>query len=294
VKLRPSPAALAVLAALTAVLALSYMRGMLAPSRVVFEAESAFGRIRVVEARDGMRSLYTGEGRARQSALYPGRPRELLSAYTRVAVIGLALAPPDAHILFVGLGGGAMPMYARQLLPDARIDVVEIDPAIIVVAGAWFGFEADAQLVVHAGDGRAFIEAAAAGTWDVVVLDAYSDDEVPYSLTTQEFLLAVRSSLAASGVVVSNLWTRNPLYPSMLATYDAVFDDVRLLDVPQRAQRILVAGDGTRPLDRAALVAGARGLAQREAVGFDLAALVESGYELPAVPPGTTVLRDRR
>jgi spermidine synthase len=253
-------------------------------SRVIFDSPSEFGRVRVVERRDGLRYLVTGEGRARQSAIYPGRPLHLELEYTRVGAIGLALIPPDGRILFVGLGGGAMPMYARSVLPDARIDVVEIDPVIVRVAQQYFGFESDARMLVHTGDGRAFIENAPAARYDLIVLDAFSDDEVPFALTTRQFLGAVRRSLAPDGVVASNLWTANPVYPSMLATYDAVFDELHLLRVPARSQRILVAHAATRSLDRDAIAAAAQDLAARADLGFDLARLVRDGYEpLPVV-----------
>jgi spermidine synthase len=258
---------------------------------VVFESDSEFGDVRVTERSDGLRSLYTGEGRARQSAIYPGRPMQLVHEYTRVGMVGLALVDPDARILFVGLGGGAMPMYTRQVMPAAHIDVVEIDPVIVDVAQRWFGFTPDDRMLVHTGDGRAFIEAAPPGTYDLIVLDAFSDDEVPYSLTTRQFLIAVRASLTPDGIVVSNLWTAQRSYTAMLATYAAVFDQVHLLRVPQRSQRILVAGPAARPLDRPALVNAAQTLAQRVELGFDLTQLVESGYEA-APPVDAPVLED--
>lgn len=261
-------------------------------SRTIFESDSEFGDVRVTERSDGLRSLYTGAGRARQSAIYPGRPLHLEHEYTRVSVIGLALMPPDGRILFVGLGGGAMPMYARQILPAAIIDVVEIDPVIVEAAQQYFGFEPDDRMTVHTGDGRAFIERASPGTYDLIVLDAFSDDEVPYSLTTRQFLDAVRATLTSDGVVVSNLWTAASAYPSMLATYAAVFDQVHLLRVPRRAQRILIAGAANVPLDHAALVRSSRALADRVALGFDLPALVERGYEAIR-RQGAPVLHDR-
>lgn len=248
-------------------------------TRVVFESDSEFGDVRVTERSDGLRSLHTGEGRARQSAIYPGRPMQLVHEYTRVGMVGLALVAPDARILFVGLGGGAMPMYARQVMPAAHIDVVEIDPVIVAVAERWFGFVPDDRMVVHTGDGRAFIENTPPGRYDLIVLDAFSDDEVPYSLTTRQFLDAVRTRLTPNGVVVSNLWTAQRSYEAMLATYAAVFDQVHLLRVPQRAQHILVAGSAARPLDRPALVGAARALAERVELGFDLTRLVEDGYQ---------------
>ncbi|MBA4158279.1 MAG: fused MFS/spermidine synthase [Gemmatimonadetes bacterium] len=270
----------AVVAALCLVLALGYWISSVR-STVVFEGESEFGRVWVVERADGLRSLYMGDGRARQSAVFPGRPSHLEFAYTRVAMVGLALVPDDGRILFVGLGGGAMPMYARQLLPNAKIEVVELDPLIVDVAQRYFGFRPDSLLVVHTGDGRAFIEQSPPESYDLIVLDAFSDDEIPYALVTRQFLEAVRSRLSPGGVVVSNLWSSSGEYASMVTTYGAVFEQVHLIHVGRGTQRILVAGSALRPLDRSALVEASRMLARRVELGFDLPALVERGYEIP-------------
>jgi spermidine synthase len=259
-------------------------------SRVIFAADSAFGGARVVEHADGLRSLYTGAGRARQSAVYPGRPEHLESAYTRVNMIGVALAPADGHILFIGLGGGAMPMFTRVVRSAAHLDVVEIDPLIIDVAADYFGFRTDSLLVVHAGDGRAFIEAAPPGAYDLVVLDAFSDDEIPYALATRQFLEAVRAILAPGGFVTANLWGSNRLYPSMLATWAAVFDEVGLIRVGRGVQRILVAS-ADRPIDRTRLVAAARAFDDDVRPPFDLSTLVEQGWE-PWPTRGAAVLED--
>ena len=288
---RPLRSALALLV-LAAIIAAVVYAVASQRTHTVFEGESGFGRVRVTERADGLRSLYTGEGRARQSAIYPGRPMHLEHAYTRVGAVGLALVPRDGRLLFVGLGGGAMPMHARAVLPDARIDVVEIDPLIVDVAQRWFGFAPDPRMTVHTGDGRAFIEAAPPATYDLIVLDAFSDDEVPYALTTRQFLETVRSRLSPGGVVVSNLWTAQRDYDAMIATYDIVFDDVHLIDVPRRSQRILLASQSSRPLDEAALVAAARSLANNADLGFDLTALVEAGYR-PVGETRAPVLEDR-
>lgn len=290
-RIRPTArAAVLLLAALCLALALGY-RACADRSRVVFDGQGEFGRVRVVESAGGLRSLYTGPGRALQSAVVPGRPRQLELAYTRVATVGLALVPPEGRLLYVGLGGGAMPMYARQVLPDARVEAVEIDPLIVRVARRYFGVRPDSQLVVHTGDGRAFIERAPPGRYHLIVLDAFADDEVPYALTTRQFLEAVRARLAPGGVVVSNLWSANPLYPAMVATYQSVFPQVRLIRVDGRAQRILVASV-ERGLDRAALMEASRAVARRTALGFDLEELVRRGYERPG-EPAAAVLEDR-
>jgi spermidine synthase len=261
--------------------------------RPIHEADSPFGRIRVTERSDGLRALYTGAGRGRQTALYPDRPRYLESAYTRVGMIGLALVPSDARILFVGLGGGAMPTYTHHVMPAATIDVVEIDPLIVDVAQRFFGFVPDDRMRVHTGDGRVFIEAAVPASYDLIVLDAFSDDEIPFALATRQFLVAVRTALTPRGVVVSNLWTASPDYPAMLATYGAVFERVHLVRVPQRRQTILIAGPRVADADVGTIADAAQALQQRVDLGFDLRALVLNGYERP---PAVTapVLEDTR
>lgn len=261
--------------------------------RTLFEADSEFGGVRVAERRGGVRALYTGGGSALQSAVVPGRPRDLQVEYTRVGVIGLALVPPDAEILYVGLGGGAMPMHARHVLPGASIAAVEIDPLVVEVARRFFGVHEDARLRVHVGDGRAFLESAHGAHWDLIVLDAFAGNEVPLSLATREFLETVAARLAPGGVVVANLWTRAPVYDAMLATYHAVFPDVHLVRVGRRAQDILVARSGPGSLSRDSLLAAAATLARRSHPGFDLEARVRRGHR-PAPVPTAAVLRDPR
>jgi len=128
--------------------------------------------------------------------------------------------------------------------------------------------------------------------YDLIVLDAFSDDEVPYALATRTFLEAVHDALDPDGVVVSNLWSGNPAYASMLATYEAVFPRVHLVKVPRRNQRISVTGSGAAPLDRTDLIARSRELADRVELGFDLPALVEDGYEVP--PQTSAPVREDR
>lgn len=57
----PAAGVAAVAAALLLVLALGYWSSSLR-SKVIFDGESAFGRVWVVERADGLRSLYTGDG----------------------------------------------------------------------------------------------------------------------------------------------------------------------------------------------------------------------------------------
>jgi spermidine synthase len=95
-------------------------------------------------------------------------------------------------VLVVGLGGGTLPQFLRMAYPYARIDVAEIDPAVVRVAEDYFNLRQDERLRVDVGDVRAFVESAAPGSYYIIILDAYGVGTVPRHLTTVEFLRAGR------------------------------------------------------------------------------------------------------
>ncbi|MBT8335130.1 MAG: fused MFS/spermidine synthase, partial [Gemmatimonadetes bacterium] len=251
---------------------------------VLFEAEGAFGPVRVLERPDGLRELYIGEGRSRQSAVYPKVPRRLVLEYTRVAMIGPALVAPDARVLFVGLGGGAMPGYLQRVRPELRMEAVEIDPVVVDAARAHFGLSTGSRLQVHIGDGRRFVEAAEPGRWDLIVLDAFSDTDIPPALTTRQFLEAVRRALAPDGFVVGNLPTSADEYAAMVATYRTVFPSVARLEVARRLQHVVLASPLPDALGDERLAAAAAAWPDPERAGFDLSAVV-SGARVLDEPP---------
>jgi spermidine synthase len=272
-------------------LAIAVVMVVTARPTVLFETEGAFGPVRVLERPDGLRELYIGEGRSRQSAVYPRVPRRLVLDYTRVAMIGPALVAPDARILFVGLGGGAMPSYLRRVRPEARLEAVEIDPVVVEAARAHFGLATGAGLEVHVDDGRRFIEAAEPARWDLIVLDAFSDTDIPPALATREFLEAVRRALAPEGIVVGNLPTSVETYPAMVATYRAVFPSVARLAVPGRLQHVVLAAPVPDALGDARLAEAAAAWPDAEVAGFDLTEVV-SGARVVDEPPPAAVLED--
>ena len=181
--------------------------------RVLYETHSDYNEIRVTEDAGGRRALRFERG-ALQSLIRPGEPLRLELPYTQLAMAGLAFVPRPQRLLVVGMGGGAMPMFLRAVLPRAHIDVVDIDPEVVAVARRFFGFREDARMKAHVADGRRFIEAAGPA-YDVIFLDAFGPSSIPEHLATREFLAAVRARLTPKGVVVSNVWQQpSPVFIS--------------------------------------------------------------------------------
>ena len=132
---------------------------------------------------------------------------------------------------------------------------------------------------VHVGDGRQFIEKLRQ-PYDVIFLDAFGSNSIPAHLTTQEFLQAVRRAVRPDGVVVGNLWGRvaNPLYGSMVRTYQEVFDELLILNVRGAGNMILLALPRRRSLGRDELMQLARSESVAKRFPFDLGDPVRYGF----------------
>ncbi len=286
---RPFLAGLFACAALVALVALART-----DQTVLYEKASAYSTIVVTEEEKGVRTLRFGKGGARQSVVKLGDPDYLALPYARVALVGLALAKEPRRFLVVGLGGGTLPMFLRKHYPNATIDAVDIDPDVVQVAKQFFGFREDELMNAHVGDGRRFIEKSRQ-PYDVVFLDAFGSNSIPAHLTTQEFLQAVRRAVTPGGVVVSNLWGRNsnPLYDSMVRTYQEVFDELLILDVRGAGNMILLALPRKQRLSRDELMQLARKVSAAKRFPFDLGDSVNYGFlDARAKNQSGRVLRD--
>jgi len=264
---------------LAGIFALPVLTGPLrAELRVIHEKTSMFGMVIVTED-SGMRTLQFERGGARQTVVKVGDPTHLELPYAPAAFTGLALCREPRRVLVVGLGGGTLPMFLRHYYPEATIDAVDIDPDVVRVAREYFGFKEDGRMRGIVGDGRAFIEKARE-PYDMIFLDAFGSDSVPPTLTTQEFLRAVRRAVRPDGVVVGNIWGResNRLYDSMVRTYQEVFDDLYILNVRGAGNMIVLALPRRLNLSREDLAAQARRVSTTKGLRYDLGERVEFGY----------------
>lgn len=184
-----------------------------------------------------------------QSCVDPEDGRRMVFAYTRMMMALLLLQPAPERILVAGLGGGTLPTALAALLPQAAIDVVEIDPAVVAVAERYFGFAASARLRVVVADARVFVKRALArgDSYGAVLLDAYGGDYIPEHLLTREFLAEVRALLEADGVLAANTFSASRLYHHESATYQAVFGTFFNFKTPGSGNRIVLAGNGPLP-----------------------------------------------
>lgn len=182
----------------------------------------------------------------RQSCQDLRQPQRLVFEYTQMMLGSLYLSPAPRSVLIIGLGGGTLPQTLERLLPQAQIDVVEVDPAVVRVAQQYFGFHADARVHVIVQDGRVYVRRALRGPqrYQLIMLDAYDQQYIPEHLLTREFLSEVHDLLTPDGIVAANTFSSSRLYDNESVTYRAVFGPFYNL---KSGNRVILAARGPLP-----------------------------------------------
>ena len=180
---------------------------------VIFAGRSFFGVVRVLEAADhSHRLIQHGTTLHGRQNLPAGSACQPLSYYEITGPAGDLLRRAGLHfrdVAVVGLGTGALACYAE---PASRWTFFEIDPLVERIARnpSLFTFLANspARIAIAIGDGRKRIEAAAPGSYDLIMLDAFSSDAVPVHLLTREAIDAYLSRLRPGGIVALHISNR--------------------------------------------------------------------------------------
>ena len=182
----------------------------------------------------------------RQTCMNTKAPERFVMNYTQMMMSALFVNPQPRSILIVGLGGGTLPRALAQVLPTAKIDVVEIDPAVVRVAKRFFLFAPDARTSVIEADGRVFVKRALREQrqYDLIMLDAFDHEYIPEHLLTKEFLEEIEALLSPHGVLAANTFSSSRLYDHESVTYAAVFGPFYNL---KRDNRVILATKGKLP-----------------------------------------------
>ncbi len=267
-----------------------------AQQKVLYQKQSPYNTVVVTEDDQGMRTLQFGSEAVRQSVVKVGDPDHLELPYSKAMVSGITLCPEPKRVLVVGLGGGTIPSFLHKHYPLTHIDAVDIDPVVVEVARQFFGFGEDATLKAYVQDGRQFIEERP-NTYDIIFLDAFGSENIPYHLATREFLESVRRSITAQGIVVADVWSRdlNPLYDSMVRTYQEVFDELYILDVQGAGNKILIALPRRLRVGREEFARRAGAISKQKQFRFEMADLITYGYRYAdEKDPRAQVLTDKK
>jgi spermidine synthase len=193
------------------ILAILALRGPLRPPpsgmKLLYEDESAYNLVQVVEEQDGMRYLLLNEGQGIHSQWHPTQ-----IYYERTWDFFLAgpyfNTPPYTpdqvkRIAIIGLAAGTIARQFNAVYPGIQMDGIEIDPGIVNAGQDYMGMTMP-NLNVIVEDGRFALNHLDV-TYDMIGIDAYRVPYVPWHLTTVEFFQEVRDHLTDDGVTIINV-----------------------------------------------------------------------------------------
>lgn len=221
-----------------------------AQQRVIHEEHSLYRNIVVAQTGTQRCMLFRARrGMGRESCKDMANPREFVFEYASMMLASLFLNPSPERILIIGLGGGTLPEALQEMLPDATIHTVEIDPAVEQIAYRYFDYVPGPNTENFISDGRVFVKRALASgeKYDLVMLDAFEADYVPEHMLTREFLEEVTAIMTPDGVLAANTFSRSALYDYESVTYQAVFGEFYNLKFSNRI--VLAKRDGLPSMD---------------------------------------------
>ncbi|XP_010543604.1 PREDICTED: methyltransferase-like protein 13 [Tarenaya hassleriana] len=154
--------------------------------------------------------------------------------------------------LCIGVGGGALLSFLNLRL-GFEVTGVEIDPEVLRVARKYFGLEEDIASV-HVEDGIEFLrrvsidEALKDVKFDAVMVDLDSSDPIhgvtapPVDFVSEDVLLAARSVLHRSGILVINVIPQNrTFYDELKDKFRRVFAELYEIEVGNEENYVLIA-----------------------------------------------------
>jgi spermidine synthase len=255
-------------------------------ARVIWDRETEYQYARVVEDPDGERRLELNEGEAVHSVYRAG---EWLTGdyWDEMLALPFATGGAPRSVAILGNAAGTTARAYGHYFPRARVDGVEIDPALTDVGRELFDLRGP-NLHLHTADARPFLRRSTA-RWDVIEVDAYRQPYIPFYLATREFFGEVRDHLTPRGVVLINVGhsrDADRLEKVLSATMGKVFATV-LRDPVKSTNTVLLGTDAVA--SPGAMRAAARSQPP------DLAAVTASAAErlAPALRGGDVYTDDR-
>lgn len=125
--------------------------------------------------------------------------------YTKYYRLHTMFVPEVKRALVMGGGAYSIPKALLADLPEAQVDVSEIEPSLVELSKKYFRLEDNPRLAHYIEDGRRMLHDAP-DRYDVIFSDVYhSMYSIPSHFTTREFMELARNRLTDNGVFIANL-----------------------------------------------------------------------------------------
>jgi spermidine synthase len=163
-------------------------------------------------------------------------PTDLVYDYTRYYALYKIFTPQVQNALVIGGGAYSVPKALLREIPQASVDVVDIEPSLFSLGQRFFKLTESPRLHNHVEDGRRFLRDSQT-KYDLIFSDVYySFFSVPPHFATKEFFTIAREKLAPNGIFIANMigdLSRQPqsLVMAVIKTFQLVFPNTYVFAV---------------------------------------------------------------
>jgi spermidine synthase len=196
-----------------------------------------------INEEDGVRYLQF-DSHWIQGAMRLARPWALELDYTREMMMALVMRPDRGwprSVLQIGLGAASITRFLHRNLPRAKLEVVEIDPEVVLNAWQFFRLpEESARLRIEVGEGYHYM-ATSRRRFDLILVDGFDAKGRAGALDTVPFYKLCRARLNDGGMMVTNLLSRHTHVKANDDPVRKAFDDRVLVLPPCDANTVVVA-----------------------------------------------------
>ncbi|MFC1617893.1 spermidine synthase [Patescibacteria group bacterium] len=215
---------------------------MINHGQIIAQTESPYSYVAIREDSEHTRYLSFNQTAAVQSMQKPDSIFTGGHYWDYMALLPNVACADKCDVAIIGSAGSTIARQIDFVYPNAVIDGVEIDPKVTELASQYFDYDLD-SLTMHHADGRIFL-AKQSKNYDLIILDAFDDIEMPPHLTSWEFAKIVKTRLAPNGVfavnIISTTDTNDP-YLRYLSTLGRHFTQISEINLPQFSNRIILA-----------------------------------------------------
>ncbi|MFL9934014.1 spermidine synthase [Paraburkholderia sp. RL18-103-BIB-C] len=194
----------------------------------------------------GVRFLHFGTEWV-QGAMRLRKPDHIELEYAQQMMAWLLFIETPKRIVQLGLGAASLTKFAHRFLKRAKVEAVEVNPAVVVAARTMFELpHDDARLTVHETDAWDFVnDSANHGTIGALQIDVYDATARGPVLDSVGFYRAARACLTDAGMVTVNLFGDHPSFVRNMKRLNEAFDG-RVIALPEvhDGNRIAIAFSG--------------------------------------------------
>jgi spermidine synthase len=205
----------------------------------LYDKDGTYERIIIFDGKlDGRPTRFLQLDRGSSGAMFldSGDAADLVYDYTKYYRLYMAFGLDVRRALVIGGGAYSIPKALLKDLPEATVDVAEIEPRLEELAKKYFELKENPRLQTYQLDGRRLL-VETKSKYDFIFSDVYySLFSIPAHFTTQEFFTLAREKLTDDGVFVAsmigNLSSDHPsLIRSEMKTFQSVFPSALFLAV---------------------------------------------------------------